>query len=73
MKAYKIVLGIIDFEEMGEHDIKRVLEDVRYLSPKALRIESREIGEWSDDHPLNISSIADAEWQRIFATKGENE
>ena len=70
MKAYKVVLGIINFANIGEDEIKQIFETSRPSSVDILCIESREIGEWSDDHPLNLASTASAEWERIFETKG---
>lgn len=70
MKAYKIELIIIDFDEIGEQEIKDVLENARYpnhcISPLVKNIESRDIGEWHDDHLLNIDSESDAEYSRLF-------
>ena len=73
MKAYKITLSVIDFEGIGRDEIRWLLEDMRHLSLEVMRIAEYDIGEWSDDHPLNIASTASAEYQRIFATKGTHE
>jgi hypothetical protein len=47
-----------------------VLEDARYpnrcISPKVKSIEGREIGEWTDEHPLNKRSTADAAYKELF-------
>ncbi len=73
MKVYKVELSIIDFEEIGEEDIKIMLENTKYLHPKVISIDSREIGEWSDDHPLNHSSTQLNELKRIFENGNINE
>lgn len=70
MKVYKIELMIIDHDEIGEEEIIEILENTRYpnrcISPDVKKIESRDIGEWSDDHPLNFCSTQDAEYKRLF-------
>ena len=73
MKVYKVELSILDFEEIGEEDIKIMLENTKYLYPKVISIDSREIGEWSDDHPLNHSSTQLHELKRIFENGNTNE
>jgi len=70
MKAYELTIQIIDLDEIGAAEIQAVLENARYpnrcVSPKVLSIREADIGEWSDDHPLNHTATADAEWRRIF-------
>lgn len=70
MKAYEITLRIIDLDGIGPQDIRHVLENARYpnhcIAPNVHHIREAEIGEWSDDHPLNKNSTADAEWSRLF-------
>ena len=53
MKAYKFEVVIIDFENMGEQEIKHCLENAKYISPLCISQGSADIGEWHDDHPLN--------------------
>lgn len=53
MKAYKVELLVIDHDDVGEGEITFVLEDVKYIYPKVMSIQSKDIGEWDDDHPLN--------------------
>ncbi len=36
------------------------------MSPKVVKVESRDIGEWSDDHPLNNRTTADAAYAKLF-------
>lgn len=63
MKAYEITLRIIDFYGLGPAEIKSVLENARYI---VASLREADIGEWSDDHPLNKASTAEAEWRRLF-------
>ncbi len=73
MKVYKVVLSIIDFDEVGD-EMADYIEDAHYpndcLSLRVVSIESRDIGEWSDDHPLNQSDTAKAEFERLFLYEG---
>lgn len=70
MKAYKVELLVIDFDGLGADGIKETIENAKYpnycISPTVKDIDSRDIGEWSDDHPLNKSSTADAEYRKLF-------
>lgn len=71
MKAYKIEILVIDYnDELNEEEIKNVIENQRYpnhcMSPEVKKIESRDIGEWHDDHSLNLHNEADEEYNRLF-------
>lgn len=72
MKIYKLEVVIIDLDEVGEAGIIDLIETTKYpnhcIAPRVKRIDSREIGEWHDDHPLNKISQAEAEYQRLFAS-----
>lgn len=73
MKVYKVVLSIVDFEQMSEQQVIDTIVCARYpnrcISPSVQSIESRDIGEWRDDHPLNRKSTAEAEFERLFSNK----
>ena len=73
MKAYKIEILVIDMDEIGEDEIKSVIENARYpnrcISPEVKNIQSVDIGEWHDEHPLNLRSKVDAEFARLFGGK----
>lgn len=70
MKVYKIEVMVIDFDELGEDGIVAEMENVRYpnycISPVVKSVQSRDIGDWDDDHPLNKEATADAEYKRLF-------
>ena len=57
MNAYKVELLIINHEGLSEEGIKLELNNVTFpndcLRPHVMTIDSRGIGEWADDHPLN--------------------
>lgn len=70
MNAHKVVLTIVDFDDIGAEEIKRVLESARYpnrcVSPHVFDIETVDIGEWTDDHPLNKLKTMKEELERLF-------
>ncbi len=57
MKAYKVTLIVLNFDELDSEDIKFTLEDANYpndcISPTVVEVQGFDIGEWDDDHPLN--------------------
>jgi hypothetical protein len=75
MNAYVVTLTIIDMDEIGAEEIKDVIENMHYpnrcILPEVVKIESADIGEWDDGHPLNSTDTADAEWQRLFPSLGK--
>lgn len=77
MKLYKIEIMVLDLDQIGEQEIKDVLENTKYpnrcISPEVKKIEVRDIGEWHDEHPMNMTDKADAEYQRLFAPNAPHE
>lgn len=73
MKVCKIEIMVLDYQNVGEQYIKEKIEQVvftgRLFSMQVRNIESRDIGEWSDDNPLNFSDTCDAEFRRIFSPR----
>jgi hypothetical protein len=65
-KVYKVVLSFVDHEDMSEESIIHLLENVRYLYPNIISLESRGIEEWDDDHPLNKKDTHIQEFERLF-------
>lgn len=70
MKAYKIELLVIDFDELGEELLRDEILNARYpndcVSPTIKSVTGRDIGEWTDGHPLNQRSTCDEEYKRLF-------
>lgn len=66
MKAFKIEVLVIDFENYGFGEIKDSLENNRHHSIRVLSSKEADIGEWNDDHPLNKNGQCDEELQRLF-------
>lgn len=74
MKAYKVELLIIDFDELGEDALRHQLENASYpndcVCPIVMAIMGRDIGPWHDDHALNSRSTRAAAYDFLF---GHNE
>ena len=75
MRAYKITLLFIDFDEVGQQEAKYLIENARlpnHIHPgSVMAIEEADIGEWRDDHPLNKRATKAAAFRALFA-KGNN-
>lgn len=71
MRVYQLTIRVIDHDDVGAEGIKSVIENARYpnrcIRPEVASVLVRDIGEWSDDHPLNRRSTAEAEWGRLFS------
>lgn len=71
MKAYRVELLVVDHDGIGPDVIVEELESGRYANdcivPKVKKITEKDVGEWSDDHPLNKRATCDAEYLRLFA------
>lgn len=72
MKSYKVTLLINDHDEVGD-EIKDIIENQHYpnycIAPLVMDIQSVDIGEWSDDHPLNKLKTIREEFDRLFNQK----
>lgn len=70
MQVIKLEVMILDMDGLGAEEIKSVMENQRYpnhcISPYVRKMDVREIGEWSDEHPLNHRDKKDAEYVRLF-------
>jgi hypothetical protein len=65
-KAYKIELFILDVEGLREEDVIYFLENVTYLDPKVMSVQSKELGEWYDDHPINKKDTFKQTYDELF-------
>jgi hypothetical protein len=70
MQVHRLVVTVLDFYQLGPDGVRDVIENARYpnhcISPSVRKIDTREIGEWRDDHPLNRRDTASDEWKRLF-------
>lgn len=69
-KVHRIVLEVLDLDEVGIADIKAILENGNYpgdcISTRVREMQTRDIGEWDDDHPLNNAEEAHRFFFAIF-------
>lgn len=69
--VYKVELAIIDHDELGDEEIKKVLEETKYpnycIYPYVLNIEGRDIGEWDDKLPINNRTTRRQEIDKLFS------
>ena len=71
IKAYKIEILVLDFEDNGEESIKDTVEGSRYLNATVMNSKSVDI-DWSDDHPLNSSTTNKNAFQELFCGEKVN-
>ena len=71
MKAHKVILVFVDHDGLGAEETKNVLEGARYpnrcMSPEVLEVQTVDIGEWDDDHPLNKVDPEMKAWKALFS------
>lgn len=65
MKAYKLEVLIIDHEDAGIDEIQEMVVNGP-INLNIMSIASADIGEWSDDHPLNKRETHLSEFRRLF-------
>jgi hypothetical protein len=69
MKAYKVELLIVDYDNCGD-SIKDIIENQKFpnycISPSVISMISADIGEWTDEHPLNYHSTSLEEKLKYF-------
>lgn len=66
MKAYKLEILVIDNECVGKEDIITLIERTKYIYPQVKKVEEADIGEWTDDHPLNKKDTHDTYYDDLF-------
>jgi hypothetical protein len=67
MKAYLMTVLVLDHEGHGLEDAENCIESVRNWYPTIISSKEADIGEWSDEHPLNSRLTVKAECDRLFA------
>jgi hypothetical protein len=62
MKVHKITAYIIDHDGLGKEGVIDLIENTRYPNhchaPNVMTVDTKDIGEWDDDHPLNCRDTA---------------
>jgi hypothetical protein len=76
MNVMKIVLAVVDFDDLGPCGVRRTIEEAKYpnrcISPSVLSVDVRDIGEWEDSNPLNFKSSQHAEMDRLFCANEDS-
>jgi hypothetical protein len=67
MKAYKYEIVVVDFEGAGKEEVTELLRMNRYINPIVLSVKEADIGEWSDDHPINKGNTITEYCEKAFA------
>jgi hypothetical protein len=65
-KAYKIELLVLDFEDISQEEIIYLIESIKYVDPTVMSIQSKEIDEWDDEHPLNKLDTMKQTYDEMF-------
>ena len=69
MKAHKVTLLIVDFEQVGD-ELKSVIENTNYpgdcITPRVMEIQTVDIGKWEDSHPLNRRDTQQEMFKELF-------
>lgn len=70
IKVHKVELLIVDHDDLGSEGVQEQLENVNFpndcINPHIMKITSKYIGEWNDNHPLNSSVTMFEEYQKPF-------
>jgi hypothetical protein len=69
MKAYKFEVLVIDHENVGIEQTRLSLENCQYTFPIVLSKSIVDIGEWTDEHPLNRMNTVEEYCDKAFVTK----
>ena len=71
MNVYKVELMILNFDDLNEQDVTAVIENQKFpnrcIDPIVMRIESRDIGDWHDEHVLNDLSEQESAFNKLFS------
>jgi len=75
VKAYKIEILVIDHDKLGWIDTVSEIQNARFpndcLNLIVKSVSEKDIGEWSDDHPLNKAATCEAEYKRLFSNEAQ--
>jgi len=52
MRVYKLEVMVMDFEGVGDNEIKLLIENAKYLNAQVMGLQYTNV-DWHDDHPLN--------------------
>lgn len=68
-QVHRIVLLVVDHDDLGANGVIDVLENVRYpnhcIYPKVMTVDTC-VTDWTDDHPLNSDRTMQKEFEKMF-------
>jgi hypothetical protein len=71
MKLIQMTVTVIDFDHLGAEEVVSTLENANYpndcISPRVHDVKVHDIGDWSDDHPLNQNSTFEEAYKKIIS------
>ena len=72
MKAIKVELLIINHDELEESEIRQILENTSMypndcMSPSVMKVQSLDIGEYEDGHPLTKTTEMTTAFAHYFS------
>lgn len=71
MKVHRVTFYVVDFDQIGADGVRETLENTRFpndcMNPTVLSVETADCGEWSDDHPLNLTDKCHSAIGALFA------
>lgn len=74
MNVHRLIVSVIDHDSLGAAGVASALENSRYandcINPRVRTVETRDIGEWDDAHPLNNSRTAPEAFRKLFDEGG---
>lgn len=73
MKAIKIEIVVRDHENYGAKEISRILSSCRDIHATVISTQEKDIGEWYDEHPMNITATAVQAAHELFQPHGAKE
>ncbi len=75
MKVHKVVLMVVDSDDIGAESVTEVIENARYpnhcIGPNVMSIETTEV-EWTDDHPLNRNATLHKAFDQLFPPRSSS-
>lgn len=66
MKLHKLTVYVFDHDEYGPEEYGRLIEDNKYFTSHVVIEGTADIGDWSDDHPLNKHSANQLTFDEYF-------
>lgn len=66
MKVHRLEVLVVNSEDFPEDNVIYEVENSRWVSIEVKKIETREVKDWDDDHPLNQPETHNQAYQDLF-------